>query len=326
MQMNVGQKTHVGLERENNQDDMAWFSLPSGELFIISDGMGGQAGGRTAAKMAIKVIKEIFQRNERPIQTLLETSVREANRKIHAKGACGDPRYKNMGATVAVMFVKDEKLYLAHVGDSRIYHFRGNRLIRLTKDHSQVQDLVDQGVIKPEKVMNDPRAHILSRAIGADPNVQVAIRQKPLLIRDGDMFLQCTDGLSGLVHDETIRLVLEQAQTVDQACDELVSEALQQGGTDNVTVQIVSFANGLDDSENKTETPKKEWQRGFDLLIKACRIFFSKLRHYFYYLLPSGKTKLKNREKALLIGISIAVIMLGVLFSLILLKIYPFEG
>ena len=239
--MVIAQKTHVGNERQDNQDDMGWFSLPTGEIIIVADGMGGEAGGREAAQMAISSMKEFFEKETGPVPVLLDLAIRQANQRIHAKGHCGDPRYLKMGTTVVVLLVKDNEAHMAHVGDSRIYLFRNGKLNRMTRDHSRVQKMVDDGLIDPEEAEDHPDANIISRALGARPDVEPEVRPAPVLIEANDLFLLCTDGLCSLVRDREIEEILRGEGPFDTLCDNLVSAALNNGGNDNITVQIARF-------------------------------------------------------------------------------------
>ena len=241
MKMLIAQKTDVGLEREDNQDDMGWFSLPAGEVVIVADGMGGEAGGREAAKMAISAIKESFEKGEDSIPDLLNSSIIRANQRIHTKGTSGDPRYHKMGTTVVVLVVWNNEAYIAHVGDSRIYLYREGKLKRMTEDHSQVQQMVDDGIITASEAENHPDANIIYRALGAETEVKPEVRAEPIPILFDDQFLLCTDGLCGIVRDNEIEEVFGRGGSAENLCGNLVSAALDKGGHDNVTVQIVRF-------------------------------------------------------------------------------------
>ena len=258
MKMVIAQKTHVGNERQDNQDDMGWFSLPTGEIIIVADGMGGEAGGREAAQMAISSMKEFFEEEQGPIPVLLDLSIRKANERIHAKGHCGDPRYLKMGTTVVVLLVKDNEAHMAHVGDSRIYLFRNGKLNRMTKDHSRVQKMLDDGMLGPEEAEDHPDANIIYRALGARQDVEPEVRPEPIPIQPDDLFLLCTDGLCSLVRDSEMEEILHGGGPVDTLCDNLVSAALNNGGNDNITVQIARFEEEpvvVDNIEQEGEAP-----------------------------------------------------------------------
>jgi protein phosphatase len=268
MKMKVCQKSDVGLVRKENQDNMAWFTPPQGELFIVADGMGGHAGGRTAADMAIQTIREVFENDlSSSIPNLIKSSVEEANSRIHQKASSGDFNFYKMGTTVVLLFIKDNFAYVAHVGDSRIYLYRDAQLKRLTKDHSQVQMMVDNGLISADEAFEHPHSNILYRSVGSKPKTDVDITPEPFAIYPGDKFLMCTDGLSGLARDPEIQAVFADTVLIDDLCNNLVDLALKKGGDDNVTVQIVSFINDIGVSEQNAppqppqdcaSTPTKE--------------------------------------------------------------------
>ena len=254
MEMTIAQKTDVGLERKDNQDDMAWFSLPAAEVFIVADGMGGEAGGREAAGMAIAAIKASFEAGGGAVPDLLNSSMIQANQRIHEKGTSGDPRYRKMGSTVVVLAVSHDQAHVAHVGDSRIYRYRDGILKRMTRDHSRVQQMVDDGIISPSEARDHPDANIINRALGAKPEVEPEVGREPCPVKPGDLFLLCTDGLCGLVEDREIAEIFSRGGTVVTFCDNLVSAALNKGGHDNVTAQVVRFEKETPPVEN----PEKE--------------------------------------------------------------------
>jgi len=262
------QNSDQGLERQDNQDAMAWFGSKDnieGELFILADGMGGEAGGRFAADMAISTIREFFVKSRGDsVSNVLKNSIEEANRRIYAKGTSGDLRYRKMGTTVAVLFIKNGNAYIAHDVDSRIYRYRKGNLERLTKDHSQVQQMVDGGLIKAEDADDHPDANIITRSLGAKPTIEVDIRLSEKIL-PGDTFLLCSDGLCGLVKDPEIRAILAQKKAINEICDNLISAALSRGGHDNVTVQLIAFE-GEDVSEEEYKREGREERKNLPLL------------------------------------------------------------
>ncbi|GEM_PF-1095162 len=262
------QNSDQGLERQDNQDAMAWFGSKDnieGELFIVADGMGGEAGGRTAADMAISTIREFFVKSRgESVSNVLKNSIEEANRRIYAKGTSGDPRYRKMGTTVAVLFIKNGNAYIAHDGDSRIYRCRKGSLERLTKDHSQVQQMVDAKLISAEDADEHPDANIITRSLGAKPTIGVDIRLSEKIL-PGDTFLLCSDGLCGLVKDPEIQAIFAQKKPAHETCDNLISAALNRGGHDNVTVQLIAFE-GEVVSEEEYKREGREERKNLPLL------------------------------------------------------------
>jgi len=241
MEMYVCQKTHLGHKRSTNQDDMGWFSLESGELFILTDGMGGVSGGRTAAKMTKSAIRQYIEANNLSIPILIKESILNANKQVFAKGHSGQKEFENMGTTVVVLFIQSNIVYWGHVGDSRLYLFRDDHLLRLTKDHSVVQDMIDSNVIEPDDAMKHPDANKLTQAVGPFETVEPSICDTSMDIKVGDIFMMCSDGLSGLINDHQISQIIRSTKDCKDICESLVQNALGCGGHDNITVQCVYF-------------------------------------------------------------------------------------
>jgi len=242
MEMYVCQNTNIGLMRDENQDDLAWFTLSSGELFILADGMGGEAGGRFAAKMAIATIKSCYESQQnRDIVTLMEYSIKKANQKIYEIGSSDDLRYHNMGTTIAILFISKEKAYIAHVGDSRIYLYRDNNLKLLTKDQTLVQSMIDKGKLTPDEARVHPKSHVLLQSVGANSDIVPDIKKNFIKINSGDLFFMCSDGLHGVLDDSLIIDIINKNEKLNDICNELVTEALNHKSQDNVTVQVICF-------------------------------------------------------------------------------------
>ncbi len=257
LQFEVGQDTSKGLVRDENQDDFGWLTTPNGELLLVADGMGGSEGGRLAAETAINGIRAYFDEQSGPVTEMLRHAIQHANSEVHKQAVRGTG-LADMGTTIVVLVVKDGLAYTGHVGDSRIYLQRNNTLTRLTKDHSKVQKLVDAGKISEEEAETHEDAHLISRCIGCDEKVEADVRPDPIIIQPGDAFLLCSDGLSSLVKDEEISLQLnDRVKTPNQTCQNLVALALERGGHDNVTVQLIRFT-GQPASVPPLQTAKKQ--------------------------------------------------------------------
>lgn len=242
-------ESDVGVQREENQDSCGFFSPQesgAGWLFVVADGMGGAAGGATASRMAVDTIARVYREHAAPntIFDAIQSGIEAANAAIHSR-AQADPDLKGMGTTANVLVIKDNVVYTAHVGDSRTYRFRSGRLECLTRDHTQVQELVDQGIINPGKAKHHPQGHIISRNLGGRPQVTVDIpHDGPFPIRDGDVFLVCSDGLYGMVSDHAIAELLAAAPP-EHATPALINLANRRGGADNITVCVVSAGSPL---------------------------------------------------------------------------------
>jgi protein phosphatase len=229
----TGAATDVGLVRANNQDRF----LVAEPLFAVADGMGGHAAGEVASATAVTALAEAFT-DWTP--TGLAAAARAANRAVWDQ-AQTDVGLRGMGTTlVALAFVGPagaEELAVAHVGDSRLYLLRGGELAQVTADHSLVAELVLQGQIRPEEAEFHPQRHVLTRALGVDPDVAVDLSTIEPAI--GDRYLLCSDGLSKELSDPQVGSVLRRLADPEEAARELVQQAKDRGGNDNITVIVV---------------------------------------------------------------------------------------
>jgi protein phosphatase len=239
--MQVAVTSEKGL-REENQDWLSWVQSPRGELLIVADGMGGHKGGERAAKMTIEHVERHLAEApaDWPFARAVDHAVREANDAIYRLAQSGDPEMDRMGSTVVVALVADGKVQVGHVGDSRAYLFRNGHLTPLTRDHTSVQQMVDAGMLTLEQARSHPDAHILNRAVGSRPHVDVEVGS-PVRLEKGDALLLCSDGLSGFVTDDEIARVLREQPDVQRVPGALAALALTSGGSDNVTVQFARF-------------------------------------------------------------------------------------
>lgn len=203
-------------------------------IFAVADGMGGHLAGEVASRMAIDAVKRLANGRAVANFSALRAMVLRANETI-AEHASKHPECAGMGTTLSMMWRGGHYMYIAHVGDSRIYRLRAGKLEQITQDHSFVAELVRGGVITPEEARIHPRRNIITRALGTQgdnvPDLLAADTKK------GDIWLLCTDGLTGMVEDEAIEAVLvSQRRALDKAADRLLSLALSAGGSDNVTL------------------------------------------------------------------------------------------
>lgn len=235
--------TDRGRERPENQDNLGFFeSTPLGPVWVICDGMGGSVGGKFASTMAMEKIREVVYEASCPedeikVGDVLRTAVERANRAIYAR-AQEDTELKGMGTTAVVLAIRAGCAHVAHVGDSRLYLIREGQICQLTKDHTLVRGLVEQGIISAAQAKVHPQSHVLSKAVGVKEILGVAVAETPLKLHAGDRLLMCTDGLTSQIDDQTI---LELVSFLDphEACGKLIALANEKGGPDNVTVQIV---------------------------------------------------------------------------------------
>ncbi len=235
-------RTDRGVVRKGNED---WVGVyPDHHLAIVADGVGGASAGEVASRMAVELIAERFIRRApsraqpRLVQLLTEAAVDEANVAIihHAKV---QPECSGMGTTVVMAFFGHGWVVYGHVGDSRMYRLRDGELIQLTRDHSFIQEVVDQGFFP---TLADAREYgitdnVLTRALGSAAHIKATTATAELV--EGDIYLLCSDGLTGMVPFEEIQNVLLAAGTLETVADTLVKLACKRGGVDNVTVALV---------------------------------------------------------------------------------------
>ena len=227
--------THAGRVRRKNED--AYYAEPP--LFAVADGMGGALAGELASRISVQTLAELGA--EGSDEERLAEIIRLANRRV-AERATSDPRASGMGSTVTAALVGAAVVTFAHVGDSRAYLWRGGVLTRLSDDHSLVAEWVRAGALAPEEAAQHPQRSVITRALGADWQVEVDIWATPA--RAGDVILLCTDGLSGFVDDEAVARTLAEHEDLDAAVHALVEAANATGGEDNITAVAVRLEDG----------------------------------------------------------------------------------
>ena len=238
--------TDVGRVRQVNEDSMTTFDSPNGRVIVVCDGMGGQNAGDVASQLAVKVIEDILIDNafNTPAEAITQSIV-AANNAILRKAA-QNPDLGGMGATCVMLIIKDGKVHYGWVGDSRIYYVAGNNIMQLSKDQSYVQQLVDAGEISEEEAEHHQDKNQITNALGVDGMTPPEIGESPITPAVGSVFLLCSDGLSGMVNNQNIlATVANKKLSLKQRADQLVQQALEAGGLDNVTVQLVEFGTAV---------------------------------------------------------------------------------
>jgi serine/threonine protein phosphatase PrpC len=239
-----GAASDVGKLREENED--AYFIEPEIGLFLVTDGMGGHRGGELASKIVVEDLPPMIENglnklrspSPRAIRSLLKKTVAEQSNQLRMEGG-SENGYTEMGATVALALLVDGRAYIANVGDSRVYCFRKGRLSQLTKDHSVVSELLEQGKIEPEEVKNHVAQGQITRYVGMDRIARAHVRS--FALRKRDRLLLCTDGLTDIVDDKNIAVELSKKVDSQDICNALVKLANAGGGTDNITVVIADW-------------------------------------------------------------------------------------
>lgn len=255
MKIAVSGQTHVGMKRNHNEDNL--LLLPEERLFVVADGMGGHSSGEIASKIAVEEVAEFFRMTSQDLEITwpykmdkqknydenrLATGVKLANMRIFEK-ASTENKYKGMGTTiVTIYFAKDSEVVVGHVGDSRVYFFRDNTLRQITEDHSLLNDYLKAKKLTPEEIEAFPHKNVIVRALGMKDTVVVDInRVEP---KDGDIYLLCSDGLSGMVTDKQMEQILQGQPDLDKACAMLIDAANANGGNDNVTCVLAQYNRG----------------------------------------------------------------------------------
>ena len=229
-----GAVTHVGQVRTGNEDSL----LADNNVFMVADGMGGHNAGEVASLMAVEHLREAA--SGIIAETDLVQALVHANEVIYAESMTNHLHH-GMGTTLAAMVVLDNNnIVVAHVGDSRVYMWHEKALTRLSKDHSYVQELVDEGIVSIEEARTHPRRNIVTRALGIDAEVDVEVNTFPVTV--GAWYVLCSDGLVDEISDADIAKVLERCTTPHEASQALVDAANAAGGRDNITVIVVSTA------------------------------------------------------------------------------------
>ncbi|WP_273394993.1 Stp1/IreP family PP2C-type Ser/Thr phosphatase [Thermophilibacter mediterraneus] len=238
-----GARSDVGLVRGHNEDSF----LLRTPLFVVSDGMGGHAAGEIASSIAVETIGDRAPGTADDV--LLGAAVEAANLAVirGAEEGVGKP---GMGCTASAVLIEKNKMAVAHVGDSRVYVLHRGTLVRITHDHSYVEELVDSGQITADEARTHPSRSIITRALGSDPDMYAD--HFSLEVNDGDRVILCSDGLSSMISDSEIESLAVSSATPQQAADNLVAAALTAGGSDNVTVIVVDVLNdGLADAARR---------------------------------------------------------------------------
>lgn len=240
-EIEVASISDTGRQRANNQDAYGEGRAPSGaRLIIVADGMGGHQGGETASRIAVETVRDFVATSEDPPSVALRSALEHANRTVHGE-AQRVAELAGMGTTgVAVLFSTSGEAFVGNVGDSRAYRLRERELQQITQDHSLVAELQRRGILSEEEAAVHPRRNEVLRSLGVEPEVTVDVHE--LDLAGGDLFLLCSDGLSGVVTDEEIGEVMGREPPA-QAVRTLVDLANERGGPDNVTVQIARVPN-----------------------------------------------------------------------------------
>lgn len=240
--------TNVGMKRAHNEDNL--LLLPEEHLFVVADGMGGHSSGEIASQIAVEAIQNFFKatrqdaeitwpyrmdKNRPYEENRLIMAVKLANLRIH-EASQRESRYRGMGTTVAGLNFVDGHVLIAHVGDSRVYLIRSNQILQITEDHSLLNDYIKAKKLSQEEIENFPHKNVIVRALGMKETVLVDLSRH--VIQPGDLFLACSDGLSGMVTDPEMLDIVLDTPALEEVPKQLIDSANKAGGIDNITVVI----------------------------------------------------------------------------------------
>ncbi|MGZ3695080.1 MAG: Stp1/IreP family PP2C-type Ser/Thr phosphatase [Bdellovibrionota bacterium] len=235
--------TNIGRKRKVNQD--SFLMEPKSRIFVVADGMGGHAGGETASKLTVETVIQAMltdkasKLNSAP-EDLVMGAVHRANTAVYS-AAEKDKALTGMGTTVVTMFFSADKIYVGHVGDSRVYMAKKGLLWQVTKDHSLVNEKLKAGIITRDQMKRDKSRNVITRSVGFESSVLVDVYQKD--ISPGELYFACSDGLSGMVDDSQIIKIIDElgwnSDDLNPLVNKLLETACENGGDDNVTVVVV---------------------------------------------------------------------------------------
>jgi len=234
--------SEIGLKRFDNEDSIGVMEIHDGLLAIVCDGLGGNKAGEVASRLAIEtVFNQFYDNTEIDWVEKIRLAIIEANKSVYEQSTANS-ELRGMATTVEVLFLKDDTAYWGHVGDSRIYQLKNNKLKQMTKDHSLVQKLVDEGYLTIKEAENHPNKNIIMRALGEQLNIEIDLSKQKISSKDHTKFFLCTDGVSAVINDEELQDILRNTDL------ELISKTLTQlieerGAPDNFSFIIITLSN-----------------------------------------------------------------------------------
>lgn len=246
-------RTDPGMVREHNED--CFLIVPESGFALLADGMGGHLAGEVASAMAVdQITHHLLNAFRDPSSSpaandsfesgTLVNAIKLANSAIH-DASMKSPEQAGMGTTIVAVAFHDNRLTVAHVGDSRLYRFRGDVLRQITEDHSMVQELLRRGLITAEEARTSANRNLVTRALGVDPIVEVDVREEPF--EDGDLYLLCSDGLNDvLTDDEMASILADSGQDLEGATQRMIEEVNRRGGPDNVSIVLIRTNGNFD--------------------------------------------------------------------------------
>jgi len=252
----VAAGSDVGRVRKGNEDNFFADANEYRGLFMVADGMGGHAAGEVASQMAVEVVSVDLEKlkdlESADALEMVSLALRHANRAVFERSAAERDKM-GMGSTASVLVLADERFIVGHLGDSRIYLFRDGELRQITHDHSVVQEQIDAGLITRDAARNHKQSNVITRCVGMGWDVEPDITDGD--VRQGDVFLLASDGLTGMVDDWRLKALLGSRATPERLVDAMISEANSRGGVDNITAVVVRVHSSAAMTTGTHETP-----------------------------------------------------------------------
>lgn len=259
----IAARTDVGIRRKSNQDAFTILSVPLGFLGVVCDGMGGYQGGDIASKLAIEAITRTVETARHKVRwqprSVLREAIQAANLAIHSASKTQE-KLKQMGSTVVAVLVIEDQAYVAHVGDSRLYLLREQSLLQVTRDHSAIERMKQQG-----QSTENAKTNLITRVLGRLPEVDVESPASPIALQHGDRLLLCSDGLTAMLSNQDILHALSHLSDPVLAAERMVESANHNGGKDNTTLLIADYT--------KPQT-SFAWGFAFWILLLAVLLFW----------------------------------------------------
>jgi serine/threonine protein phosphatase PrpC len=229
----------VGFIRPGNEDAVGVFKTEGGTLAIVCDGLGGNNAGEVASQLSVDIIYESFrENNQTDYLERIKSSFMEANKAVYERSV-SESKLDGMLTTAEVLFIKDDKAYWGHIGDSRIYLFTNNELQQLTKDHSLVQKMIDDGILSTEEAFLHPNRNIITKALGDSGPIEVDLDKFNIQLKDENFFFVCTDGVTCVVDDNELEEILKLSD-IHNISRRITSIVEERGAPDNFSFVIIS--------------------------------------------------------------------------------------
>lgn len=295
----LANRTDVGCVRSVNEDSMVTFDSPNGRVVAVCDGMGGQAAGDVASKLACDIIADIIGNNRfaTPSEAITRATMAANQGVLHR--ASQNPEMQGMGATCVMAIIKDGLVYYGWVGDSRIYYVSEGSIQQLSRDQSYVQQLVDAGQLSGFEAEHHPQKNEITNALGVEGMTPPELCVTPLRPEEGSVIMLCSDGLSGMVDADTMRDVISDvSMPLQQRADALVEIAKANGGSDNITVQLIEFGNRHDavvPPPMEANTEQKSKMMTYGLIIAAIVV----VGILAWFVISGGDKKEKEERKVI---------------------------